>query len=212
MDADVCIVGAGAAGGVLALELARRGVRVVVLESGPRHDLARRREYVRRYLGHQNPWRTPLRELDRHTVGGPQPYRLEGKRARGVGGSTLHWEGYACGCTPATSACARSTGSPRTGRSHTRTWSPTTGRRAGARCRRRRRRALGLAPQHAVSAPPVPVQLLRRPVRPRVPRPRDRASSPAAGPELAGVRRAARSASAARPAPSAPPGRRPART
>ena len=95
MDADVCIVGAGAAGGVLALELARRGVRVIVLESGPRHDFARRWEYVRRYLGHQNPWRTPLRELDRHTVGGPQPYRLEGKRARGVGGSTLHWEGYA---------------------------------------------------------------------------------------------------------------------
>ena len=46
-------------------------------------------------MRHQNPWRTPLRELDRHTVGGPQPYRLEGKRARGIGGSTLHWEGYA---------------------------------------------------------------------------------------------------------------------
>ena len=95
MDADVCIVGAGAAGGILTLELARRGVRVIVLESGPRHDFARRWEYVRRYLGHQNPWRTPLLELDRHTVGGPQPYRLEGKRARGVGGSTLRWEGYA---------------------------------------------------------------------------------------------------------------------
>ena len=95
VDADVCIVGAGAAGGVLALELARRGVRVIVLESGPRHDFARRWEYVRRYVRHQNPWRTPLRELDRHTVGGPQPYRLEGKRARGIGGSTLHWEGYA---------------------------------------------------------------------------------------------------------------------
>jgi choline dehydrogenase-like flavoprotein len=95
VDADVCIVGAGAAGGVVALELARRGLRVIVLESGPRHDFARRREYVRRYLGHQNPWRTPLLELDRHTVGGSQPYRLEGKRARGVGGSTLHWEGYA---------------------------------------------------------------------------------------------------------------------
>jgi choline dehydrogenase-like flavoprotein len=94
VDADVCIVGAGAAGGVVALELARRGLRVIVLESGPRHDFARRWEYVRRYLGHQNPWRTPLLELDRHTVGGPQPYRLEGRRARGVGGSTLHWEGY----------------------------------------------------------------------------------------------------------------------
>ena len=95
MDAEVCIVGAGAAGGILALELARRGVRVVVLESGPRHDFARRAEYVRRYLRHENPWRTPLPDLDRHTVGGPAPYRLDGKRVRGVGGSTLHWEGYA---------------------------------------------------------------------------------------------------------------------
>jgi glucose dehydrogenase len=95
VDADVCIVGAGAAGGVLALELARRGIRVVVLEAGPRHDRARRGEYVRRYLRHQNPWRTPLRELDRYTIGGPMPFRLEGRRARGVGGSTLHWEGYA---------------------------------------------------------------------------------------------------------------------
>ncbi len=95
MEAEVGIVGAGAAGGVLALELARRGIRVVVLESGPRHDFARRGEYVRRYLRHENPWQTVPRNLDRYTVGGPVAYQLEGRRARGVGGSTLHWEGYA---------------------------------------------------------------------------------------------------------------------
>jgi choline dehydrogenase-like flavoprotein len=95
MDAEVAVVGAGAAGGVLVAELARRGIRVVVLESGPRHDFARRPEYVRRYLKHQNPWETPPRDLDRQTVGGPIPYRLQGRRVRGVGGSTLHWEGYA---------------------------------------------------------------------------------------------------------------------
>jgi glucose dehydrogenase len=94
VEAEVCIVGAGAAGGTLALELARRGVRVVMLESGPRHDFARRWEYVRRYLRHENPWRTSPWELDRQTVGGSVPYRLAGQRARGVGGSTLHWEGY----------------------------------------------------------------------------------------------------------------------
>ena len=95
LDADVGIVGAGAAGGVLAFELARRGVRVVVLESGPRHEFARRPDYVRRYLKHQNPWETSPRDLDRQTVGGVTPYRLAGRRVRGVGGSTLHWEGYA---------------------------------------------------------------------------------------------------------------------
>jgi choline dehydrogenase-like flavoprotein len=95
VDTDVCIIGAGAAGGTLAFELARRGVRVVVLESGPRHDFARRREYVRRYLRRENPWRSSPLELDRQTLGGRVPYRLDGNRARGVGGSTLHWEGYA---------------------------------------------------------------------------------------------------------------------
>jgi choline dehydrogenase-like flavoprotein len=95
MDAEVCVVGAGAAGGIIALELARRGVHVVVLESGPRHDFKQRADYVRRYLRHENPWRTPLAALDRYTIGGVTPYLLDGNRARGIGGSTLHWEGYA---------------------------------------------------------------------------------------------------------------------
>lgn len=93
-EAEVCIVGAGAAGGIMTWELARRGLQVVVLESGPRHDFSRRRDYTRRFLKGENPWRTPLAELDRHTTGGSVPYHLEGSRARGVGGSTLHWEGY----------------------------------------------------------------------------------------------------------------------
>src|SRR2546427_5454 len=38
-DADVCIVGAGAAGGTMAFELAPRGASVVVLASGPRRAL-----------------------------------------------------------------------------------------------------------------------------------------------------------------------------
>jgi choline dehydrogenase-like flavoprotein len=95
MDAEVCIVGAGAAGGVMAFELARRGVQVAVLESGPRHDFAQRRLYVRRYLLRDDPWRSQLKDQDRHTVSGPVAYTLESQRARGVGGSTLHWEGYA---------------------------------------------------------------------------------------------------------------------
>src|SRR5262245_10490539 len=93
--ADVCIVGAGAAGGIIAAALVRRRPRVVMLESGPRHELAKRADYARRFLWGENPWRTALGELDRYATGGRVTYDLEWKRARGVGGSTLHWEGYA---------------------------------------------------------------------------------------------------------------------
>jgi choline dehydrogenase-like flavoprotein len=95
MDTAVCIVGAGAAGSIMAAELTRRGVDVVVLEAGPRHDFARRAEYARRFLKGDNPWRAPLTALERHTSVGAVPYTLEWNRVRGVGGGTLHWEGYA---------------------------------------------------------------------------------------------------------------------
>jgi glucose dehydrogenase len=94
-DADVCIIGAGAAGGILALELGRAGLKIVVLESGPRHDFDRRWDYVRSYLRRENPWRSRLPRQDDHTIGGRLAYGLDGRRVRGVGGSTLHWEGYA---------------------------------------------------------------------------------------------------------------------
>ncbi|MGH7357406.1 MAG: GMC family oxidoreductase, partial [Candidatus Rokuibacteriota bacterium] len=51
-------------------------------------------EYARRAARGQDPWRTPIAEMDRYTASGNFPFRLEAKRARGIGGSTLHWEGY----------------------------------------------------------------------------------------------------------------------
>jgi choline dehydrogenase-like flavoprotein len=95
MTADVCIIGAGAAGAVMSLELGRAGIRTIVLESGPRHDFARRGEYVRQYLQHRNPWRSRLERQDAFTIAGRVAYDLTDRRTRGIGGSTLHWEGYA---------------------------------------------------------------------------------------------------------------------
>ena len=93
-DPDVCIVGAGAVGGIMAAELADRGLEVLVLEAGPRHEFRARAEYAQRAVRGQDPWRTPIAEMDRYTASGSFPFALEAKRVRGVGGSTLHWEGY----------------------------------------------------------------------------------------------------------------------
>jgi choline dehydrogenase-like flavoprotein len=41
LEADVCVIGAGAGGAVVAAELAEGGARVVVLEQGPQHDADR---------------------------------------------------------------------------------------------------------------------------------------------------------------------------
>ena len=59
LETDVCIVGAGAAGAVIAAELATRGVDVIVLESGPRYPLAQRAEAQRRFLRGLHPFPSP---------------------------------------------------------------------------------------------------------------------------------------------------------
>ena len=93
-ETEVCIIGAGPAGLLVATELAKHQIHVVILESGQRHPLAARPEYAKRFLRGENPWQSPVPGIDTHTTGGQLRYGLEWNRARGVGGSTLHWEGY----------------------------------------------------------------------------------------------------------------------
>ncbi|NQF16990.1 GMC family oxidoreductase [Brevibacillus sp. HB1.3] len=86
-DADVCIVGAGAAGGVLAYELAKAGLRVVILEAGPfwdpQHDFASDELSMRRLA-----WQ------ETRLVAGKDPLRLgHNNSGRGIGGGTVHFTG-----------------------------------------------------------------------------------------------------------------------
>jgi choline dehydrogenase-like flavoprotein len=86
---DLVIVGAGAGGSTLAQRLARRGWRIVVLESGPFWDPDR--DWVSDEAGaHKLYWTAP------RVIGGEDPVEL-GKNncGHGVGGSMVHYAGYA---------------------------------------------------------------------------------------------------------------------
>jgi choline dehydrogenase-like flavoprotein len=85
---DLVIVGAGAGGGTLAQRLARRGWKIVVLESGPFWDPDR--DWVSDEAGsHKLYW-----TADRVT-GGEDPVQLgKNNSGHGVGGSMVHYAGY----------------------------------------------------------------------------------------------------------------------
>ncbi|MFD1588558.1 GMC family oxidoreductase [Halorientalis brevis] len=94
--ADVCVVGAGPAGALVAHRLASRGYAVVVLEAGPRFEFESRDERMERAIrpGHdeRSVWDMGG-ERDRFTSSGSWFYPLNHARVKGVGGSTLHWQG-----------------------------------------------------------------------------------------------------------------------
>lgn len=95
---DVCIIGAGLVGGLMAYELARRGVKVVVLEAGPRYSLAERMAYMQDVVSGRIsgwPFASNQPERDVYTNAGVVSYPLNHLRVKAVGGSTLHWGGQA---------------------------------------------------------------------------------------------------------------------
>ena len=83
---DVVIVGSGAAGGTLAAHLARRGVRVAVVEGGPRIDTRTA------FNTHAMPFDFPNRHIPTMRAGRAG---FESERSRGVGGKTLLWNAVA---------------------------------------------------------------------------------------------------------------------
>jgi choline dehydrogenase-like flavoprotein len=84
---DVVIVGAGAAGGVLAKELSEAGMKVVVLDAGPMRDPQKdfaSDELAMKSLGWQ----------DTRLVDGQHPLRMgHNNSGRGIGGGTVHFTG-----------------------------------------------------------------------------------------------------------------------
>ncbi len=101
LNADVVIVGSGVAGAITGYTLARAGVKVLILEAGPRVD---RGKAVTQFL--QSPTKGPnspypahpkVPQPDSDDIGayyvqaGPVPFR--GLQAKVVGGTTWHWGG-----------------------------------------------------------------------------------------------------------------------
>jgi glucose dehydrogenase len=94
-EVDVCVIGGGVAGAILAFQLSGAGIDVFMLEAGPWHDPAQRFDYMKRQLYGSDPWASNNPERDRFTLGGPYRwYDLNQTRVKGVGGSGLHWGGH----------------------------------------------------------------------------------------------------------------------
>jgi choline dehydrogenase-like flavoprotein len=92
-DYDVCVIGAGVAGALVAYRLGRAGAKVIILEAGRRHRVAERLTYMQRFLAQDNPWATENLQRDLYTNGGAVQYPLNRLRVKAVGGTTLHWGG-----------------------------------------------------------------------------------------------------------------------
>ena len=83
---DVVIVGSGASGGTLASHLARRGVRVAIVEGGPRVDTRTD------FNTHAMPFDFPTRQIPTMR---PGKVGFDSERSRGVGGKTMLWNAVA---------------------------------------------------------------------------------------------------------------------
>ena len=89
---DVVVIGCGAGGGVIAKELGEAGLSVVVLEAGKRFTPSDYLTDVPDFeIKAADPFAPSDARRDLYTQGGPSGFFYI--RAKGVGGSTLHYEG-----------------------------------------------------------------------------------------------------------------------
>jgi len=84
-EVDFCVVGAGAAGGVVGAKLAEHGFSVVILDAGPHWDPTR--DFVSDELGSRGLFWT-----DERITAGSDPIEMGSNNSgRGVGGGTTHY-------------------------------------------------------------------------------------------------------------------------
>ena len=90
-DSVVCIVGSGAGGGTLGNELAQRGINVVILEAGGRHEIA---DFINDEWASfsQLAWKDTRTTSGTWRVAHDFP-NLPAWIVKAVGGSTVHWAG-----------------------------------------------------------------------------------------------------------------------
>ena len=92
---DVCVVGAGPAGALVADRLAGEH-EVVMLDAGPRFDpadrLRRQERAIRPAYDRPDVW-DGGGDRDAYSASGEWFYPLNHARVKGIGGSTLHWQG-----------------------------------------------------------------------------------------------------------------------
>lgn len=90
---DVCVIGSGAGGGPVALELARAGYKVVVLEKGPHYD---QRDFLYDEIRScRRDFFVPMPSDEPHVVvhGGHARRTPDGWTAKAVGGGTVQFAG-----------------------------------------------------------------------------------------------------------------------
>jgi choline dehydrogenase-like flavoprotein len=98
--ADVCIIGSGSGGGVVAKELAEKGINVVVLEAGRRYDP------LRDYTAARTDWEIANWGSEKFKVAALNKvtFGIRGTKrpneVHGVGGGTLRYDGYAVRMRP----------------------------------------------------------------------------------------------------------------
>lgn len=97
---DVCVIGAGVAGALIADSLAAAGRYVVVLDTGERLDEADADRYERVRLG-LDPWEWHRSDRDDCEAASDLADGINGSRIKAVGGTTLHWNAYAPRLQPA---------------------------------------------------------------------------------------------------------------